>query len=298
VTAGGRPVLAGVDGSPSSLRAVRWAAREAARRGLPLKLLHIRFVPAPEPYTPVKLPRTDHDAALGQVCEWLSEAETVAHEAAPLVPVITELRTGVPAGQLIDESGEADLAVLGSRGVGGFTGLLLGSTVVAVAARSHCALVVVRGESAPETGPVVVGVAGSDHSDAALGFAFETAASRDVPLIAVHAWNDLTLGDAWSGLPLGLDDEAITEEEERELLGEALAAWHVKYPEVEVCPRVVRDRPAHALLEEAKRAQLIVVGRRGRGGFVGLALGSTSQALLYHSECPVAVISSTEPALR
>jgi len=284
-----RPILVGVDGSSSSLQAVRWAAREAARRGVPLTLLHSCFVPSPEPYTPIRLPRTYRQALLDQGREWLADAESAAREAAPDIAVTTQLHTGGAADQLIRESGAVGLVVLGSRGLGGFTGLLLGSVAVALAAHSHGSVVVVRGESAPDTGSIVVGVDGSPLSDAAVDFAFAAASSRGVPLVAVHAWTAHALQDSWVVLPMRIDYEAVAEDEEQ-LLADRLSAWQAKYPDVEVRQRVIQDRPAHALLTEAHDAQLIVVGSHGRGRLTGLGLGSTSQALLHHSECPVAVI--------
>ncbi|WAL68978.1 universal stress protein [Amycolatopsis cynarae] len=260
-------VLVGVDGSPSSLDAVRWAAAEAARRGAALTLLYACAVPSPEPYTPVKLPRSYGDALLDQGRERLEEAKKAAEHTAA-VPVRTDLRTGQPVAELVRASETADLAVLGSRGLGGITGLLLGSVAVGLATHGHCPVVVVRG-AVPEDGPIVAGVDGSPLSDAVLGFAFATAAARGVRLIAVQA---LASAD---------DEEDLTPR---------LQPWKAKYPRVEVSQRLVEDRPVRALLHAAEGAQLIVVGSRGRGGFAGTGLGSTSHGVLHHAECPVAVL--------
>ncbi|WP_216207307.1 universal stress protein [Amycolatopsis aidingensis] len=288
-----RLILVGVDGSPSAQHAVRWAALEARRRQAPLCLFHACYVPPTTPYVPVSLPRSYRDALLEQGREWLVEAERVAVRAAPEVPVRTDLRIGQAAEQLIHESASAGLVVLGSRGLGGFSGLLVGSTAVALAAHGHCPVVVVRGRTLdaapPESGPVVVGVDGSPASEAAVGFAFEAAGSRGVPLVAVHTWNDLTMGDTWAVAPLGLDYDRIAEDE-RGLLAERLAGWQEKYPEVELVQHTIKDRPVRGLLTQAEGAQLIVVGSRGLGGLRGMFMGSTSQALLHHSECPVAVV--------
>jgi len=194
---------------------------------------------------------------------------------------------------LLAESTRAELVVLGDRGLGGFAGLLIGSVAVALAAHAACPVVVVRGAepdrttSRPE--PVVVGVDGSPAGEAAVAFAFEAAALRGVPLVAVHTWRDLLVDATMAPL---VDWDAV-EADEREVLAERLAGWGEKYPDVEVRRLVTRDRPAHALVQESGRAQLVVVGSRGRGGIAGMLLGSVSQALLHHSACPVVV---TRPA--
>jgi nucleotide-binding universal stress UspA family protein len=284
-----RPVVVGVDGSESARQAVVWAASEAARRHAMLVILHV--------WTPIPV-GVPHPATLGLYegvlledgRKWLAEAATAAQETAPGVTTTTKLTSGLVAGQLVGWSAAADLMVLGSRGLGGFTELLVGSIAVAVATHGHCPVVVVRGadpQSPPrQDGPVVVGVDGSQASQAAIPFAFQAAASRNVPLRAVHAWSDLpimTTGEltmAWQSI----------QQAESEVLVQQLAECQGRYPNVPVEHVVVRDRPAHVLTDQAKSAQLVVVGSRGRGGFRGLLLGSTSQALIHHSACPVAVI--------
>ncbi|WP_158888123.1 universal stress protein [Amycolatopsis anabasis] len=289
-----RVVLAGVDGSPSAIHAVRWAAREAARRQAPLRLFHACPLPPATAHVPVALRHDYRDTLLVRGHEWLAEAEFAATQVAPGITVRRDLRVGAAAGQLVRESASAGLVVVGSRGLGGFGGLALGSVADALAQHGHCPVVVVRGRAVgsapPDTGPVVVGVDGSPISDAAVEFAFDAAAARAVPLVAVHTWSDVILGEAWVRR-----DSQDTAEAEASLLSERLATWRDKHPEVEVIERVIQDRPVRGLLKEAEGAQLIVVGSRGRGGFTGMGLGSTSQALLHHSTCPVAVIRP-EPA--
>ncbi len=138
-------------------------------------------------------------------------------------------------------------------------------------------------------GPVVVGVDGSPSSDAAVGFAFDAAAGRHAELIAVHSWNDAVIDGAFPVQPVWVDPAAI-EQQERALLAERRAGWREKYPEVAVSQQVVHSRPTPALLEYSRTAQLVVVGSRGRGGFTGMLLGSTSQALITHSRSPVVVV--------
>jgi len=111
---------------------------------------------------------------------------------------------------------------------------------------------------------------------------------RHTGLVAVHSWNDFVIDQEFPELPLTVDLEAI-EQEEYALLSEQLAGWQDKYPDVQIQHNVVRRRPTHALLDASKNAQLLVVGSRGRGGFTGLLLGSTSHALVAHGRCPVIV---------
>jgi nucleotide-binding universal stress UspA family protein len=283
------PILAGVDGSESASHAVRWAALEAAHRQAPLLILHAcAVVPIIVP-PGVPLPVSYHDAMREQGSQWLSAAAEAAKAAAPDVPVRTELADGFPAEQLIGRSASAQLVVLGSRGLGGFSGLVVGSIAVAVVTHGHCPVVVVRGETpatepSPER-PVVVGVDGSAASDAAVLFAFEAAAARHVPVVAVHTWTDIALGIGWEA-----PDWQRIEAEAKNMLTERMATARERHRDVPVQLVVAQDRPAPTLLEAARTAQLIVVGSRGRGGFRGLLLGSTSQALIHHSPCPVAVV--------
>ncbi|TQM36922.1 universal stress protein [Pseudonocardia cypriaca] len=282
------PVVVGVDGSPSALDAARWAAREAVRRGVTLELISaFGWVET----------RHLHDHGLGvhlretmlaRTREEVSAAAEAAAAVAPGIEISQRVVDGFPVPLLVAESRRAGLVVLGDRGLGGFTGLLVGSVAVGMAARAACPIVVVRGERSSDAGPVVVGVDGSPISEAALAFAFEAAATRQVPLVAVHAWHD-TVFEA-SVAPL-LDWDAI-EADERRILAERLAGWGGKYPDVEVQRALVRDRPAHALIEQATAiaAQLVVVGSHGRGSAAGLVLGSTSHTVLHHAPCPVAVV--------
>jgi len=277
------PVVVGVDGSSSALDAVRWAAREAARRGTPLQLISAfswhdaRHIGDHGHYREVMLRRTR---------EAVSEAAETAAEAAPGVEVTERVVDGFPVPRLVAASRHAGLVVIGDRGLGGFSSLLVGSVAIGLAAHAECPVVVVRGERPSENGPVVVGIDGSPVSEEALAFAFAAADTRKVPLVAVHAWTDSVLDAAVVPL-LGWD---AIETVEQLLLAERLAGWGEKYPDVEVRRVVARDRPAHALTKQADGAQLVVVGSHGRGSAVGLVLGSVSHAVLHHAPCPVAVV--------
>ncbi|MDK1346956.1 universal stress protein [Streptomyces sp. 378] len=286
------PVIAGVDGSASSLEAVEVAAREAQLRGAPLRIVHaFGHRPAGSP------PWSPADHGLEPMTHGvLARAEELAHTAAPDVAVTRSVVAGEATEVLEIESRSASLAVTGSRGLSGFSGLLLGSTAVHLAAHGHCPLMVVRGRPDP-AGPVVLAVDGSEAGAGAVEFAFTEAALRKAPLVAVHVWN------TWSehaykgpGDPLNamVADADRLREAEQQLLDEAVSAWQGKFPQVSVERRLVRSRVRQALIDAGRGAQLVVVGARGRGGFTGLLLGSVSQALLHHAHCPVAVVRGEE----
>jgi len=292
IGSGDHPIVVGVDGSASALHAVRWAAREADRRHVPLRLVHACFLMPVRHPRQVAPPLEYHDAILEQGRHWLDQAAEAARATAPDVQLSTDLRDGVTADVLLRESASAQLIVLGSRGLGGFRELLVGSVSVALSAHARCPVVVIRGPGGdgapPDAGPVVVGVDGSPLSDVAIEFAFTAAAERGVALVAVHSWIDVPMATGWASVPGTIDWEWIGENEAR-VLDEILAAWTEKFPDVEVHKVVERDRPQRALLKAAAGAQLVVVGSRGRGALTGLGLGSVSQSLLHHAECPVVV---------
>ncbi len=291
------PVVVGVDGSPSALRAVRWAAEEAVRRRLPLRLVHA--YPAPVGlHGEVVDQSVVRNALRAQGRRWLAEARAVVAEmSADLRPGI-RLSSDPVVPALAEESRDASLLVLGTRGLGGFTGLLIGSNAVLLAGRAHCPLVVVRGDgdgSVPTHGPVLVGVDGLATSEAAVEFAFAEASLHRADLVAIHTWADSPADTVLLGHPDAPDFEPA-QQRAYETLAERLAGWQEKYPDVHVTREVVRDHPSRALLRYGAAARLVVVGTRGRGGFRGLLLGSTSQHLLHHAPCPVAVVRTAADA--
>lgn len=282
------PVIVGVDGSQSALRAVRWGATEAARRQAALRLVTAVRVEAAHVVHPQLMQRY-RSIVLDRSRGHLDDVVAAAEQEAPGVGVQQQLVEGHPIPVLGAESDRAQLVVIGDRGMGRTEGVLVGSVAVALAAHASSAVVVVRGVREPSETvslPVVVGVDGSPTSDAAVAFAYEAASARRVPLVAVHTWWDLLTDPVMAPL---LDLEAI-EDDERQLLSQRLAGWSEKYPDVPVERVVTRDRPAHSLLEQAAGAQLLVVGSRGRGGLSGLVLGSVSHAVVHRSPCPVAVV--------
>jgi nucleotide-binding universal stress UspA family protein len=305
------PVVAGVDYSEASRTAVAYAAWEARRRGLELLLVHGFLGSAPDEIPQVAL---DDDNALVIVAEErLVEAAAALRCEYPGVRISTKVVVGSGGTTLVEESASASLVVVGPRGRGGFEGLLLGSVAAQVSTHARCPVVVVRPSMPSTVGDsdaawVVVGIDSSAQSAQVLSFAFEEAAARGVGLLAVHVWSvpemsALSFGTVWSRSPATARTQ-LHEAAER-VLGEALVGWPQKYPEVEVKRLTVHgDDPADTLLETAGAvaAGLVVVGRRGRGGFAGKLLGSVSHAVAAHARASVAVIhpeanSSTHAAV-
>ncbi len=291
-------IVAGVDGSESSLRAVHWAALEARRYSVPLRLVHICHQP-PIRHGRIALPRSVADALADCGKAYLADAERLVGEVTPEVVVRSEQREGHPVEGIIQAAETARVVVIGSRGIGGFASLLVGSVALSVAGRSSCPVVVTphvadhgREDYAhTERGPVAVGVGRSPLSDVALGFGFEAAAVRGVDLMAVHAWKEATIETGWPDYPMRLSEEDVVATEHR-MLAERLAGWQERYPDVDVDSRVRKGKAAKILLSEARAAQLLVVGTSGKSALAGLSLGSTSQAVLHHAHFPVALVRS------
>jgi len=280
-------VVVGVDGSRQGLAAAEIAAREAALRHRPLRVVHafawprLRVPVGPAPEGPPE-GGLRHEAE-----RVVAEAVDRAHTAAPGVELTGEVIDGFPAPVLLACSRDATLLVVGDRGLGGFGGLLIGSVAVALAAHAACPIVVARGRVDP-TQPVLLAADGSPACDSAVGFAFE-ASLRAVPLMALHTWSHPSSTKPGEMMPL-VYDEALVEADETRVLAEALAGWQDKYPDVPVRRRVVHARTRRTIIDVTRHTQLVVVGARGRGGFAGLLLGSVSQAVLHHAACPTAII--------
>jgi nucleotide-binding universal stress UspA family protein len=183
------------------------------------------------------------------------------------------------------------MVVLGSRGTGGFTGLVVGSTTLHVASLAHCPVIAVPAPTADEPArhDIVVGVDGSPLSEAAIEFAFQAAADVGEELIAVHAWTDPAQLGPGIMLPL-VYDPVLVQDEERLVMAESMVGWSEKFPEVTFVHHVVRDHPVPALTDAARHARLLVVGSRGRGPVRSLLLGSVSHGVLHHATSPVAVV--------
>jgi nucleotide-binding universal stress UspA family protein len=284
-------IIVGADGSRDSLRAIEWAAEEAALRGSPLRVVH---AVAPWLYD------RDVDPRLVSVREWLLAGgqeviDTAVRTARARAPGLDADGAVVPGGAakalLGQAASGASLLVLGSHGVGTVAGLLLGSTALQVVGHTPVPAVVVRHLEPMRRQEIVVGVDGPPIGEPALAFAFEEAALRGARLRAVHVWSDPGSVVPHGMTPLVYDPEVVAEEHTRRL-NDGLATWREKYPEVEVVTEVVQGRPVRILAGLSARADLLVVGTRGRGGFAGLVLGSVSHGLLHHAHCPLGVVPS------
>jgi nucleotide-binding universal stress UspA family protein len=215
-----------------------------------------------------------------------------ARKAHPGLDVGVKVSLGSPASVLVEASANADMVVVGSRGMGGFRGLLVGSVGVQVASNAACPAVVVRKAPSPTASTVVVGVDGSELSLAALDFAFDMADRRGWRVLAVHAW-EIPAYDvlaAPSGPP-PIDIEELAASEER-AFAESLAGLRDRHPDVVVEQAVVKGQSVRAILDACDDPALIVLGSRGRGEFLGAVLGSVSQGVLHRAKVPVAVIGS------
>lgn len=283
-------IVVGVDGSPPSMIAVDRAAREAVLHNLPLTLVHIVETPTvrmwPEVPTPSELAeRLEHRGE-----EFLRDARSAVDKVtagSKPIRVDTELIAAGVLATLIDLSKEATMIAVGCRGLGEIGRRLLGSVSAGLIRHSNCPVAVIHDEQSPDThagkAPVVVGIDGSPSSESATALAFDEASRRGVDLVAVHAWTDFGVAE----LP-GVELSDV-EKEAEQALGERLAGWQERYPDVTVRRVVVLDRPAHQLLEQSESAQLTVVGSHGRGGFAGMLLGSVSTAVAESARTPVIV---------
>lgn len=283
-------VVVGVDGSPSGEATLRWAVNEARRTRRPLHVVHALETEVVLSDT-LPLGTKEGEPASDPV---VTAAMDLVHSLAPEVEAVPHSVTGFAPTTLIAASKLAETVVVGSHGHRAIPSALLGSVSQQVAIHSSCHVVVVRENSpAGAAGParVVVGVDGSEASEPALGYAFAYAASTGASLTVVHTWwweplEGINLGEPWIG-----DWTQIASQEES-LVSEVLAGWTEKYPEVPVRSHVVRGDPVVELLDQSQNASLLVVGSRGRGGFIGLVLGSVSRRILKRASCPVVVVRS------
>ncbi|MFF9352283.1 universal stress protein [Streptomyces sp. NPDC014734] len=275
------PVIAAVDGSSHSLEALDWAAHEAVRRGLALVVVHAR--------TP--MPHAARETQQREAEELLTLCVRRVSRLAPDLHPTTLTPMDYPAAALTSLSRDASLVVVGSRGLGGFRSLLLGSDSMAIASMAKCPVVVHGGppeQSREETSSdIVVGVAADESSEAVLGFAFATAASRPgARLRIVHGWT--MVSSMLSGGPV-FDRDAAAGAAER-TLAELTAGWREKYPQVEAVRESVGGSASRALVTASATAALTVVGRRRGGESLGLGLSPVAQTTLGHALGPVAVV--------
>ncbi|KQX67355.1 universal stress protein [Streptomyces sp. Root1310] len=290
-----RPVVAGLDGSRESLAAADWAAREALRRDLPLRLVHAWE----------GLPDDDGDAELPELRAPQYHARRVLRGALdllnaryPRLYIAAEQVRRQPGPALLAEAENAELLVIGNQGTGGVGGLLSGSVALTVVAHADRPVVLVRaGETVADEhlpdGPrkasaatpfrdVAVAVDTGRPCDDVLDFAFHAAELRKAPLRVVHAWH-VPLS---KGVPGVEERTRIRTAAERELT-ELLAPWREKYPGVVVSENLHEGRAAHVLVRAAGGAGLLVVGRRRRRTAVGPHTGPVAHALFHHVHRPV-----------
>jgi nucleotide-binding universal stress UspA family protein len=286
-----KPIVAGTDGSDESLRAVAWAAREAALRGAPLRIVSAEEAP-PGMITragPGEQQRVT-DVLLGERDQALAAAAERAAKTAHGVLIDADTLAGSVDEAITAAGSGALMLVLGSRGRGEFAALLLGSVSRYVASHASCPVVVIRDEPPSPNGLVGVGVADLDSCGDALTFAFEEASVRQASLLALHAWHTpgTEISRAGSG-PHESGAEAAADAAGH--LTSLLDDWRAKYPGVQVSQEVVHGHPGRALVGLSARADLVVVGRRARhSGRAGR--GSVRHALLNHAHGPVVTVPS------
>ncbi|MEU1852856.1 universal stress protein [Streptomyces sp. NPDC019990] len=289
-----QPVLAGVDGSECGAAAAHWAAREAALRGVPLRLCHA------SPSLPgVAVPAAAVDR-LHQMGDWLLERlVTDVGDRWPDLEVRGEQADDAPAAALLAAARDAALLVTGTRGTGGFEGLAVGSVALRTAAAAPCPVVLVPHRpggfpglrsSAGGTAQVVLGFDGHRPAGEVADFAFSAAEARGVRLRVVQAWAFPAESVSARTLVVTEEDRATWEDQEVLLLSDALRAWREKYPRVTVGTDVMLLHPAEALLNAARGAGLLVVGRRTEPVTAEGRLGPVTHAVLHHARCPVAVV--------
>ncbi|MEU3598530.1 universal stress protein [Streptomyces sp. NPDC006798] len=293
-----RTVNVGLDGSPESLAAAEWAASEAALRGMSLKLLYVREPGPPSArglFLGIDPPRQWADKFLDEAAESIR----VCH---PRIQISVERRNGRPGEALTNSAGDAALLVLGSRGLSGFAGFILGSVGQSVVARAELPVVLVRDEAAaggtsrdarrPECSrpPVVLGLDTDSPDDTVLEFAFEAASRRDVALRVLHSWK-LSPHYYVYGIPVVPALDAELAAQEAEALAGVLRPWRDRFPGVEVIEEIESGKAADHLVRASRHASLVVVGRRIRRAAITGRIGPVTHAVLHHSTAPVAVVA-------
>ncbi len=285
-------IVVGVDGSPGSQRAVEWAARAAELRKVPLTLAHVVSPTAAAWLDSSSIPawtRGQRERGRQVLDDGLKVAQDSCQDGA--VQISCEMPSATIVSALNDLSKQADLVVAGCLGTGTLRGRHLGSVSSGLVHHAHCPVAIIhdgaQSNNDSSQAPVLVGIDGSRESESATAIAFEEASRRKVGLVALHAWSDVNFLNSVIDLPgRGWSELSSIEDE---VLAERLAGWTERYPDVPVRRMVVRDDPARQLVDQAASAQLVVVGSHGRGGFLGMLLGSISAAVVLLARVPVIV---------
>ncbi|MDX3451686.1 universal stress protein [Streptomyces sp. ME02-8801-2C] len=310
-----RNVTVGLDGSPESRAAAEWAAREARLRGAPLRLVHV-WEPVPEPMAQAPLLGAETQAhwsersemgappaeGWGRIPRETAEGLRLRH---PGVHVDREQIPGRPVDVLAEASKDAELLVLGSRGLSGIGGFLVGSVGMAVIAHTDTPVVLVRsGEHAADEHekdpagipsaatayrPVVLGLDTDHPDDTVIAFAFDEAARRQTSLRVVHGW--ILPPYYVSSLPAAPEVGTELGRQDAAALAQVLSPWRQKYPAVEVLEESRLGSPANHVIDASREASLVVVGRRIRRSPIGAHIGPVTHAVLHHATAPVAVIA-------
>lgn len=287
-------ILVGVDGSAAALSAVRWAARDAALRNVPLTLVHVVDAPLPEWFevaAPVGFRQRRENRVRDFIESAIKVAEDSAGECGP-VEIDSQVFHSATVPTLVGLSTEVEMVVVGYPGHGGaLARSVLGSVSSALVYHAHCPVAVIHDDEAMigdvARASVLVGIDGSPASEAATAIAFEEASRRGVGLMALHAWNDPRVSGSRVEYQDSKWDAQLSEEEET--LAERLAGWHERYPDVGILRRIEIGDPARWLIELSERAQLMVVGSHGCSRVRGTLLGSVGAAVVNRAKIPVIV---------
>ncbi|MEU0897860.1 universal stress protein [Streptomyces massasporeus] len=292
------PVLVGIDGSERAAAAADLAAREAALRGVPLRLLHA----SPQlPGAVVPGPALHRLRDIGAQLLQRTVADLAGRH--PDLRVESVQSDDAPAGALVDAAGDAGLLVAGMRGTGGFEGLAVGSVALRVAAAAPCPVVLVphrpgafaEGASTAHSGrQVVLGLDAHRPVGEVADFAFWAAEAHAAPLHVVQAWAFPAESVSSRSLVVTEEDRADWEDQEVLRLSDVLRPWQEKYPGVTVGSDLMLLHPAEALLNASGGADLLVVGRRAEPRAAEGRLGPVAHAVLHHARCPVAVVPHGE----
>lgn len=281
------PIVVAVDGSERNRSAVAWAAHEAAAHGCEMKL-----VTALPDYV-IPTPHFSVHTEDQEVLDMLAEVRREVRDILPEESVGTVAVAGAPVDVMLDQAKNARLLVVGKRGLGTFTRLIVGSTSIALAGRSPVPVGIVPDEwdqREHQGRQIVLGIDPYKADREPIQLAFRRASRLGVPLVAVHGWETPSVY-SWDAATMAAE---ITELEQASLtrFDGIVAAWREHYPDVVVRPMRAHMHPAAAILEAADEAQLIVLGRHPAGMFGGFAFGSVARAVLHYAECPVVAVPS------